>query len=705
MLNPKKAMQKIWSKLFSGRSLSTEQIMLATMVVEKPPPPLSQAVPPMEPVTAAEAYRQLEHPTCICTTAAFETVIDPNIGHVRSVEMSLLKKLDIDQATIDLLELGPSHRMAEPPDTFRRQYRLVWTHVKVALSKLAAITTESDRVKDWQRINVAVDNWANKVDTQLSHHYEAAENHGHTHLEEAIVRIQKHFVLTISDKAPKNFTIVCKYHLDRMAYTRLASSSEIRPIPDDCQNYDETLEATKHITFAALDSREWVHAKLENTSLPTYMLLPKMIKILKCTEAGESSKHYRNVTQTHKASSCTLAELINLISRAINTAYTEMCEEISKALFEGDGILARYYFRTDTAVTIIHAWHTEHIECMGSWDYGRMFETVPKTGLIEAKTNKLARVLEHRNMRYLLVNMKTGKHSWSRRKRYYRPNSRSFCVNVATYSDIIDKHLSIAVIKHGKTIYRQEQGVGMGTKCSKEDAEDYIDDVDYRRTKTLVDSKRYDDLKQFLLFYRVADDMCGANGDRLDSLLREFEPIDSTGQPVLELKKVNETDDEIVFCDARLKKDNSGELGWQLYDKAEDMGSMASKLNRYNHAHTTLASSIHKATFRNELNRFYTLSKTLPHFLHSAGVMICRHIILKHTTPTSTNGAKTSDHHDMYTSSGSRMRQQRGSSRQWSAGSMEHKMQHKNTLTGSRSDEILAVSDEAMHHALRITPC
>ena len=314
MLNPKKAMQKIWSTLFSGRSLSTEQIMLATMVVEKPPPPLSQAIPPMEPVTAAEAYRQLEHPTCICTTAAFETLIDPNIGHVRSVEMSLLKKLDIDQATIDLLELGPSHRMAEPPDTFRRQYRLVWTHVKVALSKLAAITTESDRVKDWQRINVAVDNWANKVDTQLSHHYEAAENHGHTTLQEAIVRIQKHFVLTISDKAPKNFTIVCKYHLDRMAYTRLASSSEIRPIPDDCQNYDETLEATKHITFTALDGREWVHAKLENTSLPTYMLLPKMIKILKCTEAGESSKHYRNVTQTHKASSCTLAELINLIS-------------------------------------------------------------------------------------------------------------------------------------------------------------------------------------------------------------------------------------------------------------------------------------------------------------------------------------------------------------------------------------------------------
>ena len=77
----------------------------------------------------------------------------------------------------------------------------------------------------------------------------------------------------------------------------------------------------------------------------------------------------------------------------------------------------------------------------------------------------------------------------------------------------------------------------MGTKCSKEDAEDFIDDADYRRTEALVNNKRYDDLKQFLLFYRVADDMCGANGDRLDSLLRESEPRDSTGQPVLELKR------------------------------------------------------------------------------------------------------------------------------------------------------------------------
>ena len=118
----------------------------------------------------------------------------------------------------------------------------------------------------------------------------------------------------------------------------------------------------------------------------------------------------------------------------------------------------------------------------------------------------------------------------------------------------------------------------------------------------------------------------------LDSLLREFEPRDNTGQAVLELKKVNETDDEIVFCDARLKTDLSGELSWQLHNKAEDMGSMASKLNRYNHAHTTLANSIHKATFRNELNRIYTLSKTLPHFLHSAGMVICRHIILENTT-------------------------------------------------------------------------
>ena len=416
MLNPKKAMQRIWSKHFSDRNLSTDQIMQATMVVEKPPPPLSQAVPPIEPITAAEAHQQLEHPTCICTTPDFETVIDPNIGHVRSVEMSILKKLDIDQATIDLLELGPSHRMAEPPEVFRAQYRLVWTHVKVALNKLTTVTTASNRVKDWCRINVAVDNWANKVDTQLNHHFGSVTSHDHTHLQEAIVKIQKHFVLTISDKAPQNFTIVCKYHLDRMAYTRLAASSEIKPIPDDCQDYDEMLEATKHVTFTALDNREWVHAKLENTLLPTYMLLPKMIKILKCTEAGENSKHYRNVTQTHKASSRTLAELINLISRAINAAYTEICEEISKALFDGDGIQARFYFRTDTAVTVIHAWHTEHIECMGSWDYGRMFETVPKTSLIEAKTNKLAWVLKHKKMKYLLVNMKTGNHSWSKRK-------------------------------------------------------------------------------------------------------------------------------------------------------------------------------------------------------------------------------------------------------------------------------------------------
>ena len=188
MLNPQKAMQTIWNKHFADRNISADQIMQITMVVEKPPPAMSSMVPQMEPIMATEAHQQLEHPTCICTTPDFEMVLDKNIGHVRSVEMSILKKLGIDQTTIELLELGPTHRMADPSDTFRKQYRLVWTHIKVALSKLAAITTSSDKVRDWRLINVAVDNWANKVDRQLSHHFETVTSHDHTHLAEASSR-------------------------------------------------------------------------------------------------------------------------------------------------------------------------------------------------------------------------------------------------------------------------------------------------------------------------------------------------------------------------------------------------------------------------------------------------------------------------------------------------------------------------------------
>lgn len=167
---------------------------------------------------------------------------------------------------------------------------------------------------------------------------------------------------------------------------------------------------------------------------------------------------------------------------------------------------------------------------------------------------------------------------------------------------------------------------------------------------------------------------------------------------------MNETDDEIVFCDAQLKADPSGELSWQLYDKAEDMGSMASKLNRYNHAHTTLASSIHKATFRNELNRIYTLSKTLPHFLHSAGMVICWHIILNHPTDNLHEWCEN-------------FRPPRYIYQQWQPDETTKKQlkclinrikwtiqnNYKNTLTGCRSEQILAVADDAMHHALKVT--
>ena len=71
------------------------------------------------------------------------------------------------------------------------------------MSTLAAVTTPSDKVKDWRLINVAVDNWANEVDRQLSRHFETETSHDHTHLQEAVVKIQKHFVLTISERLPK----------------------------------------------------------------------------------------------------------------------------------------------------------------------------------------------------------------------------------------------------------------------------------------------------------------------------------------------------------------------------------------------------------------------------------------------------------------------------------------------------------------------
>ena len=124
--------------------------------------------------------------------------------------------------------------------------------------------------------------------------------------------------------------------------------------------------------------------------------------------------------------------------------------------------------------------------------------------------------------------------------------------------------------------------------------------------------------------------MCGAKSRRLDDILRKFESKNNNKDPILEPKPTNKQDNKLVFHDAQLTSDPFAELGWQLYDKAEDMGSMAEKLHRCDNAHKARSQVTHRATLRNELCRAYTLPKFLR--TATAGMILCRHLILEHST-------------------------------------------------------------------------
>ena len=86
-------------------------------------------------------------------------------------------------------------------------------------------------------------------------------------------------------------------------------------------------------------------------------------------------------------------------------------------------------------------------------------------------------------------------------------------------------------------------------------SEDYGNIEDYDNTNDLLGEGQISNLKQFELFFRVADDRCEANCPNMFNLLMEYSPRDSQGKPYLELKHENESPTEIVFCDARIKAD------------------------------------------------------------------------------------------------------------------------------------------------------
>ena len=108
---------------------------------------------------------------------------------------------------------------------------------------------------------------------------------------------------------------------------------------------------------------------------------------------------------------------------------------------------------------------------MISLDYGRMFETVPPEGVLHAKLKKWDIGSAYAGCKYLHINIFTGRYRWSNHKIKYKTNSKTYCVTRDIYEHLIRQHLCVSLIKYGDKLYRQIDGVGIGTQCSKEDAE------------------------------------------------------------------------------------------------------------------------------------------------------------------------------------------------------------------------------------------
>ena len=636
----------MWSTLFGNRGISPECIRATVDVEHKYPPPVRHHFPKPRSISKSKAQQQIDEPTCICTQLPFSLWVDPDIGHIRTTDLSITRIMGVSRQTIQLLQQGPGFRPNPPLPEIHRTMTTVFESIEAALRRLAAYTSEFNERDDFKAIQRHTHKiksyWFNRLRSETrrrcGNHHDPISDIDHRLLKQDMATIDEHFDMPIIDKAPRNLSLICKYFNAWCTHQRLGASDEIQPLPPSAQDEDGVLSYLRATVIEELEHKVKAYEQLEKSSIANYMLLPKFIKILKASTTAEERRSLsmvRCVTRAHKAPTVRMGTLITSIAQAVRIQWMAHCEQRSADVLRFTGVKAVFYHRTDSVMTVLHTWSAERITDMFKGDYRRAFETPPHDGLANASTRKFRVALRHTKAHYLRINIDSGKHKWSTTAKQYSDKSGWFCIDLNKYAQLVSTHLSLCMVSYGGTVYRQQMGAPMGEKPSGYYSEDYVDIADYDNTNNLLSQGRISDLRQFELFFRVADDCCGANCPDMFNLLMEYSPRDPQGKLYLELKHENESPTEIVFCDARIKANpTTGVIMWYPYDKAEDMGSFGAQLNRYCHSQSALLPFTHRATLRGQLERMYHLSSNEHIFLNSAAFILLRLLVLKHKPHT-----------------------------------------------------------------------
>ena len=497
-----------------------------------------------------------------CDCNFFSDLVEPHYGHVITGNT----KITDDPRLRYLLDSGPKFRVPSNID---------WNdNRKVLLDALDSLAKRMCNrfLKHKHFILELFDAWRKNTELEIercrsiNNHERKIEIPYH-----AINRLKNKFVITTTDKAPQNYSFICKSFYVNKIHQILDGDSTYKKCNFSVNNIKRQLIDDCHNSFEIKVP--------ENLDIPFIQILPKFHK---------NPIDFRVIITSNKACTKPASKLVSTALKLIDSNVKKYCD----AIYRNTGIQCYWIINNNAPILKnLEGFSKENsAKSISTFDFGQMYTNLHHSDIIRQMDKVLS--IAFGKFKYLWIGESVAK--------WYEPkNSKSFLkVDKFTLLKLIEFVVRNTYFQFGEEIYKQEIGIPMGTDCAPWVANLTLFAYEFTYMTNKIKTNELVICRKLSHCFRFIDDITAINDDGL------FEKLYKGIYPnTLILKKVNDNNCNADVLDICISVINN-KFVCKLYDKRQNFPFQC---NKFPCIESNIASSCKYNIFPSQMFRYFSI--------------------------------------------------------------------------------------------------
>ena len=346
--------------------------------------------------------------------------------------------------------------------------------------------------------------------------------------------LKERFVITVTDKAQNNILFTCKPYYISKVREELAKPGQ--------RTYQEDDISLEDIHRRVVDFCSTKNIKVPDNmkDIPLIYWVPKM--------------HKNPIGSRFIAGSkiCSIKPLSKNFSKALKLILNHM-KLYSKTVLERANI--NYYWIVDNSLEFMDKIKDKGIEHMETFDFSTLYPALPQSEIKKQFSKIFNKVFKREGKQFINVNY---------REAYFssRQNNRGCSFRLTDMIEILDFILDNIFVRFGSKVYRQVNGVPIGSDTGAEIANLLLFSYEAAYVEK-ISKENITIARKFNLCSRYIDDLFVGNFPEFKDHIYKIYPRE------LEINQESDNPKDIAYLDLRMKIEN-GAVDFSIYDKRDD---------------------------------------------------------------------------------------------------------------------------------------